>query len=241
MKTYTAIVRTAALASVLAAVTLVTPASAGNASDPNRLLSVGFKPRQVVKVESGDFHFKPGQRGPIHTHPAPAIGYVAKGAILYQVEGREVQLLNTGAVFYEPSGPRIMRFDNASPTEEAIFVDFNLERKDEPFIAFEKPPTEDIDRRALPETTYDGVIIDGVDMYSYTIQPEGRQYIDLSHPVAGFVAVGTVELRADGKDTRRIKDGENFYQFKRGSGAVVVNTSSDIPAKVIVFYLHEPS
>ena len=158
-----------------------------------------------------------------------------------EVEGREPQLLNTGDVFYEPAGPRILRFDNASLTEEAIFIDFNLQQEGEPFIVFEKPPTEDIDRRPLPETTYDGVNIDGADIYSYTIQPDGKRYLYLSQPVAGYVAEGVVELRVKGKGMQRLKAGENFYQYKEGSGAVLVNTSSVAPAKVIVFKLHKSS
>jgi len=239
MRKYSSLLQSATLASVLAAATLAASASAGNANDLDLLLSINFEPRQVVKVESGDFRFKPGQLAPIHTHPAPAIGYVTKGAIIVQAEGREPYLLNTGDVFYEPAGPRILRFDNASPHEEASFIDFNLQQEGEPFIVFEKPPSEDIDRRALPETTYDGVKIDGVDIYSHTLQPDGKQYLDLNQPMAGFVAEGAVELRGDGRGNRRIKAGEVFYRYKAGAGAVLVNTSSDVPAKVIVFNLHK--
>ena len=122
-------------------------ANASSQGSTSKLLTANFEPRKVVKIEAGDFHFVPGQVAPIHTHTAPAVGYVAKGAILYQVEGEKPQLLREGDAFYEPAGPRILRFDNASATEEAIFIDFNLQQEGEPFIVFEKELTEKIDRR----------------------------------------------------------------------------------------------
>jgi quercetin dioxygenase-like cupin family protein len=63
----------------------VTNASTGDSSI--KLLTAQFESRQVVQVEIGDFHFTPGQVAPIHTHAAPAVGYVAKGQIIYQVKG----------------------------------------------------------------------------------------------------------------------------------------------------------
>ena len=212
---------------------------AGQAADPNLKLSVDFPTRNVVKVQAGDFHFLPGQRAPIHTHDAPALGYVSKGTILYKVEGRPAGLLHEGDVFYEPAGPRIMMFDNASTTKEAIFIDINLQQEGEPFIVFEKPPTEAIDRRTMPETNYEGVKIDGANIYTHMLQPEAKQYIDISNPVSGYVALGDVELRKDGKRVKRLKTGDNFYHYEQGAGLVLVNTSSNKPAKVIAFELHK--
>ncbi|MDF1644495.1 MAG: hypothetical protein P1U80_09950 [Pseudomonadales bacterium] len=90
----------------------------------------------------GDSYFVPGQPDPIHTHAASSIGYVAKGNIFYQVEGE--------GETNEPAGQRILQFNNASATEEAIFVDFNIQQDGKPFIVFENEPTEHIDRRSLP-------------------------------------------------------------------------------------------
>ncbi|VAW04815.1 hypothetical protein MNBD_ALPHA07-2249, partial [hydrothermal vent metagenome] len=131
----------------------VLPVSAVQKTKPSseQLLGVAFEPRAVTTMQGGDFHFTPGQVAPIHTHAAPAIGYIAKGQILYQVEGRRPVILSEGDAFYEPAGPRILRFDNASATEEAIFIDYSFQRTDEPFIIFEAPLTEKIDRRALPD------------------------------------------------------------------------------------------
>lgn len=226
----------AILSSIFAVGIMASPAQAAETDAQN--LSVNFEARQVALVQSGDFHFKPGQIAPIHTHEAPAIGYVSKGEILYQVEGRELQLLKTGDVFYEPAGPRILRFDNASPTEEAIFVDFNLQQKGEPFIAFEKPPTEAIDRRTLPEAELNANI-DGAEIESVTIQPGAKQYLDLGQPVIVYVAEGTLEVRVSGQGTKRFKAGENFYLFKYAPSAVLKNASSSTLAKAVVFSLHK--
>ena len=115
--------RTVALAVTITAAALTGAASASTADSSVKLLTAQFEPRQVVQVEIGDFHFTPGQIAPIHTHAAPAVGYVAKGEIIYQVEGEKQQILSAGDVFYEPVGPRILRFDNASATQEAMEAD----------------------------------------------------------------------------------------------------------------------
>lgn len=227
----------AVLGSLLAVGVMAFPAQAADVNTQS--LSVNFEARQVALVQSGDFHFKPGQIAPIHTHEAPALGYVSKGEILYQIEGRELQLLKTGDVFYEPAGPRILRFDNASPTEEAIFIDFNLQQKGEPFIAFEKPPTEDIDRRTLPESELNANI-DGAEIESVTIQPGAKRYLDLGQPVIVYVAEGSVEVRVSGEGTKRYKAGDNIFLFDTASSAVLKNGASDALAKVIVFNLHKP-
>jgi len=123
------------LAAALSAITaLQVNAGENQLTSSVTLLTATFEARQVAQVEVGDFHFLPGQIAPIHTHTAPAVGYVAKGMIIYQVEGGKPQILREGDAFYEPAGPRILRFDNASATEEAIFLDFNLEQAGEPFI-----------------------------------------------------------------------------------------------------------
>src|ERR1051325_292832 len=53
---------------------------------PIKLLTARFEARAIHQIEVGDFHFTPGQVAPVHTHAAPALGYVSKGSIVYQVE-----------------------------------------------------------------------------------------------------------------------------------------------------------
>ena len=230
-------IRAAALAtSFLAAAFLAGNANAGPTANSIKLLTANFVSRQVVKIEAGDFHFLPGQVAPIHTHSAPAVGYVTKGAIIYQVEGEKPQILRAGDVFFEPVGPRILRFDNLSATEEAIFIDFNLEQAGEPFIVFEKPLTEVIDRRTLPTTELKATKVNQVNFYENVVQPNGVHKIDVTEPTLGIVAEGVIELRVNGK-TQRIVAGASFVLPEAGTKATIVNVSSEIAAKVITFHL----
>lgn len=203
----------------------------------SKLLTAHFEPRQVVKIEAGDFHFVPGQIGPVHTHVAPAVGYVAKGGILYQVEGEKPRLLREGEAFYEPAGPRILRFDNTSATEEAIFIDFNLQREGEPFIVFEQEPTEHIDRRMLPTVYLDGKSVDQVDIFVSELEPSGRKELNIREPMLGYVAEGIVKLKIKGEAVQRVVAGGSFSLPTDGAEATIVNVSSEVPAKVISFYL----
>lgn len=202
-----------------------------------KLLTAHFESRQVVQVEIGDFHFKPGQVAPIHTHAAPAIGYVARGEIIYQVEGEKQQILSDGDVFFEPVGPRILRFDNASATEEAVFLDFNLEQVDEPFIVFENPPTEAIDRRTLPTIDLEDMSVNQVDFYVSELSRGGTLAIDNEEPTLGLVAEGVVKLNVKGEPAQRLVAGGTFVLQNAKSIATLTNDSSEVPAKVITFRL----
>lgn len=210
------------------------------AADTAQLLSTDFQSRHVVKIDAGDFHFKPGQIAPIHTHEAPAIGYVVEGSILYQVEGEDPQLLKTGDAFYEPVGPRILRFDNASLTEEAVFIDFNLQQEGEPFIVFEKELTENIDRRTLPTSVISPAIdTSGADVQVHLLQSGETEKLTRQAPMLGYVASGTIELRVPGKATRRIEANGTFHKKLKEAGAMLVNTDPSKPAKIITFALRK--
>lgn len=65
-----------------------------------------------------------------------------------------------------------------------------------------------------------------------TLKPETRQ------PALGLVAVGVVELRIKGKKTQRVVAGGSFSLPGAGTQAVIVNASSEVPAKVISFRLN---
>ena len=226
-----------ALAATVSAAAFTGLANAGTGVSSVKLLTAQFDPRKVVQVEIGDFHFTPGQVAPVHTHAAPAIGYVAKGEIIYQVEGEKQQILSAGDVFYEPVGPRILRFDNASATEEAIFLDFNLEQVDEPFIVFEQAPTEAIDRRSLPTIDLVDRTVDRVDIYMSELDRSGSMVVEGDEPSLGLVAEGVIELRVDGKPKQRIAAGGSFSLAGANSSAKIVNASSEVIAKVITFRL----
>ena len=222
---------------LIAAIGFATLSNAQVSPDAIKLLTAQFEARDVVQVEIGDFHFKPGQVAPVHTHAAPAVGYVAKGEIIYQVEGEKQQLLREGDVFFEPVGPRILRFDNASATEQAIFIDFNLQQVNEPFIVFEKPPTEAIDRRSLPTVDIVDRRVDQVNIYTNELHQSETVELDTNEAILGLVAEGIVELRIGGNKKQRIVAGASFSIPKSGSVATVANVSSEVTAKIITFNL----
>jgi quercetin dioxygenase-like cupin family protein len=237
-KTFQTLALTAAILSATTmASTAVTASSTALQESTSKLLTANFESRKVVKIEAGDFHFVAGQVAPVHTHAAPAVGYVARGEILYQVEGEKPRLLREGEAFYEPAGPRILRFDNASATEEAIFIDFNLQQQGEPFIVFEKELTEHIDRRTLPTVNLDGLSVDQVDMYVSELEPSGRKQLKTQEPMLGYVAEGIVELNIEGEAKQQIVAGGSFSLPADKSKVSIVNASSEVPAKVISFYL----
>ena len=238
MNTYFKHFQTVAFAAAMTAFATTGTAMAAPQENTTKLLTANFESRQVVQVEVGDFHFKPGQIAPIHTHTAPAVGYVAKGEIIYQIEGKEPTILREGDAFYEPAGPRILRFDNASATEEAIFHDFNLEQVGEPFIVFERPPTEAIDRRTLPTIDLGDKRVDQVDIYTSELPSSGTMKLDTQDPTLGLVAEGVIDLQIEGKATQRIVAGKSFSLPTDNSQATLVNVSSEVPAKLITFRLH---
>lgn len=169
-------------------------AIAGGAAAAPVMIDTRFEPRAVTQIEVGDFHFLPGQVAPVHTHQAPAFGYVSKGRILYVVEGRKPVILKAGDTFFEPVGPRILKFDNASKTEEAVFTDFNPERAGDPFIVFEKPPTERIDRRSFPTVAATGSTVSRVTARTVTLNGKGRTLTAGPAPLTGYVASGHITL-----------------------------------------------
>lgn len=212
---------------------LIIGAAPAGATNPQLLLSIDFPNRPVAQIEGGEFHFPPGQLALIHSHAAPVVGYVAKGTILYQVEGMPPQVLKTGDAFYEPAGPRIIHFDNASQTEEAVFLDFNLEQAGEPFILFPKPPTGKVDRRALPTIKTAGETMSKVNAYAeqmtaakpYKPNPESSTLL--------YIAEGSVGLKIDGGEMMKLEQGSTFF-VPKGKGAAF---SAQDKARVIRFQL----
>jgi quercetin dioxygenase-like cupin family protein len=239
MKNQLKTLKTIALAtSIVVAGGLIGTANANPSVDQVKLLTANFAPRQVVQVEAGDFHFKPGQVAPVHTHDAPAIGYVAKGMIIYQVEGEKPQILREGDAFFEPTDSRILRFDNASATEEAIFIDFNLEQENEPFIVFEEAPKEHIDRRTLPTVTLKDEVVDQVEVYSNRIAPSADLELTGKSPTLGLVAQGIVEVQFEGAEPLRVSAGGTFALPTADSRVSIANVSDEVSAKVITFQLN---
>jgi quercetin dioxygenase-like cupin family protein len=78
------------------------------------------------RVEIKRIRLSPGQETGFHLHPCPVVGYIASGAIHFQIEGQAARRLNAGDAFYEPKGVRIAHFDNPSASEPATFIAFYL-------------------------------------------------------------------------------------------------------------------
>ena len=224
------------LAAILAATTtLSAPARAETPPEAHQLLlDIAFAPRDVAQVEVGDFHFTPGQLAPIHTHAAPAIGYVSKGTIYYQVEGMPAQVLKAGDAFYEPVGPRILHFDNASATEEAVFTDFNLEQSGEPFIVFPKPPTEKIDRRTFPTAPLSQAGVTRATAYADHIAV-GRPLVQqATQATVGYVASGSVTVQVGDGAAETVLTGKSFHV---AAGATARISAKGGAAKIVTFQL----
>jgi quercetin dioxygenase-like cupin family protein len=98
------------------------------------LLRAAMDPRSVSTVDVREISFAPGQQTGRHLHPCPVVGYIAEGAAVLQIEGREPQSLPMGSAFHEPAGTVIERFDNASQTEPMRFIAYYLLTANEPLI-----------------------------------------------------------------------------------------------------------
>jgi quercetin dioxygenase-like cupin family protein len=80
----------------------------------------------VDRVEVKSITLAPSQRTGLHRHPCTVVGYVADGAISFQVEGQSPKILRQGDAFHEPLNARILHFDNASDSAPATFIAFYL-------------------------------------------------------------------------------------------------------------------
>ncbi|WP_052504144.1 TetR family transcriptional regulator [Pseudomonas oryzihabitans] len=159
-------------------------------------------------------------------------------SLLSGVEGQEPVILKTGDAFYEPVGPNILHFDNASKTEEAVFTDFNFEREGEPFIVFPAPLTEKIDRRSFPSEKPQVATANTMNVYEQNLQP-GAPLPALQAGETGYlyVAKGAVSVKVRGEAPIVYLTGQTFYQPKSAPDTQVVNASKTDAAKVISFRL----
>jgi quercetin dioxygenase-like cupin family protein len=82
--------------------------------------------RQVDRVEIKQIDFVPSQQTGLHLHVCPVVGYIARGTVLFQIEGEPPRTLKEGDAFHEPAGARILHFDNASDRDPLTFIAFYL-------------------------------------------------------------------------------------------------------------------
>jgi quercetin dioxygenase-like cupin family protein len=64
--------------------------------------------------------YPPGAKSASHQHPGPTFGYVAKGSILWAINGEPATTLTVGQTFFEPLGSIHSTSANASATEPAV-------------------------------------------------------------------------------------------------------------------------
>jgi quercetin dioxygenase-like cupin family protein len=80
----------------------------------------------VRLIKGARIKFAAGQPTGLHRHPISTVGVVTAGSFHLQLEGKPVQLLNTGDSFFEPAGHTIFKFDNASVSKPAEIICFYL-------------------------------------------------------------------------------------------------------------------
>jgi quercetin dioxygenase-like cupin family protein len=81
--------------------------------------------KNVERVEVKEIRLVPGQATGLHFHPCPVVGYIAAGAIRFQIEGQPERILRAGEAFFEPANVRVAHFD-ATPEGPATFIAFYL-------------------------------------------------------------------------------------------------------------------
>jgi quercetin dioxygenase-like cupin family protein len=69
-----------------------------------------------------EVNYAPGEKDEPHSHPCPVIGYVAKGAIRFQVKGGVETVYKAGESFYEPPNGVHQVSGNASDQEPATLI-----------------------------------------------------------------------------------------------------------------------
>jgi hypothetical protein len=76
-----------------------------------------------------------------------------------------------------------------------------------------------------------------VDMYVSELEPSGSKQLKTQEPMLGYVAEGIIELAIQGEAVQQIVAGGSFSLPVDKSKVTIVNASSEVPAKVISFYL----
>jgi quercetin dioxygenase-like cupin family protein len=79
-----------------------------------------------LKASVVEVIYAPGGRSQPHSHPCPVIGYVAEGAIRYQVKGEKEAVYKAGESFYEAANGIHQVSANASDKEPARLVAYFL-------------------------------------------------------------------------------------------------------------------
>jgi quercetin dioxygenase-like cupin family protein len=87
-----------------------------------------------------EVNYAPGEADKPHSHPCTVIGYVAQGAIRFQVKGGPEGVYKAGETFYEPPNGVHQVSANASDKEPARLIAFFVCDHETPLAV---PPIED--------------------------------------------------------------------------------------------------
>jgi len=86
-----------------------------------------------------EVNYAPGEADKPHSHPCTVIGYVAQGAIRFQVKGGPEGVFKAGESFYEPPNGVHQVSANASDKEPAKLIAFFICDHDTPLTV---PPVD---------------------------------------------------------------------------------------------------
>jgi quercetin dioxygenase-like cupin family protein len=80
--------------------------------------------KDTGRIQAHEVRILPGCAVGRHVHNGPVAGTILEGSVVYQIEGREAQVLQAGDIFLEHEGQRIARFDAGD--DGATFLAFYL-------------------------------------------------------------------------------------------------------------------
>lgn len=125
------------------------------------LQSILLTEQKLTKIETQEITIPAAGKGVRHWHPCPVIGYIKSGTVLFQVEGEAAQLLEQGAVFYEPKGVPILHFDNASTTVPLTFIAYYLLEGEEELIKIWDTDLRLVKSACIEEQTASDLYVNG--------------------------------------------------------------------------------
>ncbi len=122
-------------------------AQSGPGSHPNRFShALPTMDGSHLRATLVEVNYAPGEKDKPHSHPCPVIGYVAQGAIRFQLKGGPETVYKTGESFYEPPNGVHQISANASDTGPARLIAYFTCDHDTPLTV---PP---IDQHAAHES-----------------------------------------------------------------------------------------
>jgi quercetin dioxygenase-like cupin family protein len=173
-----------------------------------------------------------------HQHPGPVFAYILKGAVENQVDPGPSKVYRAGEVFYEPPmhAHRLLR--NASSTEPAELLIYQIGDKGAPLAipvpataqANDAAPTwETLVRTALPDGIDPLLSVNGLTMPAQPVNEHSH-----AGPVVGYILQGQIENQVEPDPPTVYKPGGFFYEAPRRVHKIMRNLSPE-PATLVIF------